>query len=241
MWLYSDKRVVLDLADQPVFVSSNLPLVDDMIKLGVPELSLINWAADFIHEGKIFVDIGANIGSWSVMLGRKGKQGVAFEAMPTCCEYLDLNLQLNKVRHLVTPHPVGIGSPEQAATEKHTALAWDPKGGGLMQDRDLFAKLQGGTVRDWTTEVEMTIHTLDSYQLENVGLIKIDIEGNELNAILGADDTIARCKPFMMFEAWPWEWYDTNRKRLFNYVSSLGYRVLPINGYEQMWLAEPMP
>ena len=87
----------------------------------------------------------------------------------------------------------------------------------------------------------MTIHTLDSYQLENVGLIKIDIEGNELNAILGADDTIARCKPFMMFEAWPWEWYDTNRKRLFNYVSSLGYRVLPINGYEQMWLAEPMP
>ena len=42
--------------------------------------------------------------------------------------------------------------------------------------------------------------TLDSLELNNIDLIKIDIEGNELNVLKGALETIQRNKPIIEFE-----------------------------------------
>ena len=42
---------------------------------------------------------------------------------------------------------------------------------------------------------------LDSYMLENVGAIKIDVEGHEMSVLAGAMDTLTRCGPSMIIEA----------------------------------------
>ncbi len=42
--------------------------------------------------------------------------------------------------------------------------------------------------------------TIDSLKLPYCGLIKLDIEGAEMDALLGALDTIRRCKPVIVIE-----------------------------------------
>jgi hypothetical protein len=42
--------------------------------------------------------------------------------------------------------------------------------------------------------------TLDSFKLEGVSLIKIDVEGHEDEVLSGATDTIANCRPVLVVE-----------------------------------------
>jgi hypothetical protein len=44
------------------------------------------------------------------------------------------------------------------------------------------------------------LRTLDSYALEDVGFVKIDVEGHELAALRGAEQTLRRCRPLVLVE-----------------------------------------
>jgi hypothetical protein len=81
---------------------------------------------------------------------------------------------------------------------------------------------------------EIEIRTLDSFQLDNVGFIKMDIEGNELDCLKGSVETIKRSgNPTIIFES-----NTPNNPELFNYiVKELGYRsVFPITGVNNMFI-----
>jgi len=49
-------------------------------------------------------------------------------------------------------------------------------------------------------KVPVKINTLDSYNFQDVDIIKIDVEGFEYDVLLGATDTIERCKPVVQVE-----------------------------------------
>jgi FkbM family methyltransferase len=49
---------------------------------------------------------------------------------------------------------------------------------------------------------DIRIHTLDSYELEDVALIKIDVEGMEAPVLRGAEQTIRRDQPIIFAEEW---------------------------------------
>jgi FkbM family methyltransferase len=68
---------------------------------------------------------------------------------------------------------------------------------------------------------------LDSLHLEkSPSLIKIDVEGLELNVLKGAVNTLENNNfPPILFEAWRWDWFDKEREELLNYVKYLGYNV----------------
>ena len=42
--------------------------------------------------------------------------------------------------------------------------------------------------------------TIDSLNLDNVGLIKVDTQGNDFSVLKGARKTISRCRPVIVFE-----------------------------------------
>jgi FkbM family methyltransferase len=80
-----------------------------------------------------------------------------------------------------------------------------------------------------------TVNTTDKIQLfpldllafSNVKLIKIDVEGHELEVLKGGIETIkANNYPPIIFEAWTWKpWYQEKRKELFDYLEGLGYEI----------------
>lgn len=93
--------------------------------------------------------------------------------------------------------------------------------------------------------IPVPITTLDSFNLNNIGLIKIDVEGFEKNVIEGAQETLKRNRyPRILFESWrpsrdsEGQSATYLRNELFEYIRSIGYRIVPVNGWDEMFIAE---
>ena len=78
--------------------------------------------------------------------------------------------------------------------------------------------------------VEMPSTRLDEYNLNNIGFIKIDIEGMEYKALKGGIETIKRNNfPPILFELWPVGYNNMTQEKhdqLKNFLEDLGYEIL---------------
>lgn len=54
--------------------------------------------------------------------------------------------------------------------------------------------------KSFTVMNEIEVKTLDSFQLDNITFMKIDVENHENEVLLGARDTILKCKPIICLE-----------------------------------------
>lgn len=72
------------------------------------------------------------------------------------------------------------------------------------------------------TGVSITVEqrTIDSFNLAGVAAVKMDIQGSELSALRGAEQTITRDHPALMLEIENW---DTNRNRIVQLLKTWGY------------------
>jgi FkbM family methyltransferase len=131
---------------------------------------------DYCRPGDLVVDVGANIGEVAIVCSQRvGDTGrvVAFEPHPRIFNYLQGNLALNRCSN-VTARPVALGSG--AATAR-------------MSDdrRDDMNRL--------TTDgaIEIACSTLDAEVPDRpVALLKVDVEGTELQVLRGAAATLRR-------------------------------------------------
>lgn len=90
----------------------------------------------------------------------------------------------------IITHNIGLGEvPGSFQMEHH------PNNAGhnciLTEDR------KGKTNYDLQT---ISVETLDSFNLENVDIIKVDVEGYEFPVIKGSEQTIRRCRPVVQLE-----------------------------------------
>jgi FkbM family methyltransferase len=203
-----------------------------MHQVGIPEASIVNWASNqFSNKEKLFIDGGAHMGVYSIMLADKFKQVHSFEAQRRTYNQLCGNIFLNEKANIY-PHNVALTN--QVKANQLTTLSIVSEDGG------------GSTVCKPHSPVLATervkTKTIDSYHLENVGLIKLDIEGNELSALQGAQFTIERSGyPPIIFEANEDEWYAEQKKELFNYLNENDYNVIEIRPFKNMFAAIKRP
>jgi FkbM family methyltransferase len=164
-------------------------------------------------KGCIAIDIGANVGMWSLALSRYFSRIEAFEPNPKCISCL-------KKSHLknVFPHNVALSS------SKGTYKLNIPIFHGRIIDEQ--ATLNNIAVPHTTNDVP--VHILDEYSYKDVGFIKIDVEGYELEVLKGAKNTITREKPIMVIEI-EQRHISFPMNRVFEYVFSLGYEAFFIN------------
>ena len=92
---------------------------------------------------------------------------------------------------------------------------------------------------DSYTEIESK--TLDSFGIENVGLIKIDVEGMEEKVLRGGLGTIIRNNyPPILFECWNVGYSGMTQEKhdsLFNFLNDLGYEIYQYWGDDETHLA----
>ena len=132
----------------------------------------ITFLREGLREGGTFVDIGANIGLYSVALGnslRASGRVVSIEPNPICVERLRANLRFND---LPTDgvFPVAVGD--------------SPGRGHLIVDHDDLAIAR--TVRDATGgdfEIRTLTAILDQAGVNEIASLKIDVEGFEMAAL----------------------------------------------------------
>ena len=61
-------------------------------------------------------------------------------------------------------------------------------------------------------------------KINKIDFIKIDVEGNELNVIYGATNSIKKFKPIILIEI-EQRVHDFNINKIFDYILELGYKI----------------
>lgn len=148
------------------------------------------------------LDIGANIGCISQALESAGFPVVAFEPQPEVASVLRKNIK-------GTVHNVGLGREFGVGVMPKVYYGEKNNIGGLGIG---FTSIYGS--------YEVPIEPLDSYCLD-VGFIKMDVEGFELEVLHGAVETIKRCRPVMYIE----DDRPANSAELRKFITSLEYTI----------------
>jgi len=134
------------------------------------------------HYNK-FLDVGANIGTYSILFAKKGMEGCAFEPVASNFEALTKNLVLNNLTQQVKVINLALGSHE------HTdVFMFVPDNTGASH----LKSIENNDVKDGR-ETKVKVVTLDSLidqcnfdpEKDKV-FIKIDVEGMEANVLEGA-------------------------------------------------------
>ncbi|MDC3263424.1 FkbM family methyltransferase [Pelagibacterales bacterium] len=169
-----------------------------------PELSLIS---NLVKNNQNSIDIGANLGLFTFFMSRASKHVFAFEPNPYPLENLKGLVDSN-----VTVLPIALGNNDGPVEIKipHHRKGWSSNGASLASK-----EINDGKI------INIQCRKLDSLNIENIGLIKIDVEGFEIEVIRGAKDTILKNKPVMIIENEIVHTKDTNE--LFTTMNEFGY------------------
>jgi hypothetical protein len=76
---------------------------------------------------------------------------------------------------------------------------------------------------------------LDDLELSNVSIMKIDVEGYEMEALAGGLQTILKCKPVIILEIWDRP-PNQNRNSRIETVKKLGYSVQHLGNDDFLFL-----
>lgn len=148
-----------------------------------------------LAPGDTFVDVGANIGWFSVLAGtllRTGGAVHSIEANVENCVLLQRSIADNGLTERVTVHPV-------AASDRTATLVLQRQAGtnGLVND-DAQAVAQVGAHPVQALRLDDLLADLD-----RVDLVKIDIEGSELRAVVGMAELLRGHHPHVLMEFSP--------------------------------------
>jgi FkbM family methyltransferase len=147
------------------------------IYTGLHEFPDMSFLLHFLRTEDLFVDIGANVGSYTILAcSAVGARGVAFEPVPSTYKRLVENMRLNHLDEKVKCINKGVGA--QQGTIAFTS------------DSDTTNHaLASGEQCDNKVTVEVT--TLDTALAgEHPSLIKIDVEGYETPVLEGAREIL---------------------------------------------------
>lgn len=129
-----------------------------------------------IRPGTVVVDIGANIGCFSLLAAQKASHVLAYEPFPTNIEILRENVTLNDANN-VEVFPVAVGG------KKGESVLFIP-------DNDSFVGRVSLHPGRGTRTIECACITLDQVvmdnQLDKIDLLKIDCQGAEYEILYGA-------------------------------------------------------
>lgn len=200
------------------------------------ERNLVDWARELAPSSKQFVDCGAHMGSWTLVMAAHFREVHAFEPQRLVFQQLCGNAALNGLTN-VFAYNTGLD-----AESGRLALHRPGVDRGSSSARpDVVARFQ---VDGIPTSLEyIPVTTLDSFSetLDDVGLIKIDVEGLELRVLQGAVKVLQRNNlPKVLFECWSNDWYQDAKRKLLAFLDNLGYRVVSVSGYADMLLAEAL-
>ena len=174
----------------------------------------------------IVLDIGANLGTFSIPLAKKVPKHKyhAFEPQRIISYQLCANIIINSLENVYTYElalsnentSVDLVMPDYTAETNIGAFSVDKE----VRENEYECKTEGA-------KEPLVVFTLDSGMHKNVRLIKIDVEGHELEVIKGGIKTIKKNNyPPIIFEAWTWKpWFEPKRKALFEYLEGHGYEI----------------
>ncbi len=174
-------------------------------------------AAVDLRGGCTAIDVGAFVGDTTVALAVTGAHVIAFEPFLDAFVCMLYNTQGLRVRAI--NRPAGNGERVELVTERY---------GGAGHNHGMRSVIPSDAA-----DSVLTVR-IDELELPACSLIKIDCEGSEIPTLIGAKETIARCRPFLYVEMFKegLAWRGYTPEQLEAQIRSMGYNL-------EMWGEPP--
>lgn len=173
-------------------------------------------------SGQVVYEIGAFQGLLTLFFSGRAREVIAYEPNPSSYRRVLENLRLNgrtnaRVRHLA------VGEREGTLTLLCDALM----PGGTSGDPALAEQIRGSSPSARVIDVPVVTldHDIAAHALPEPDFVKIDIEGMELPALRGMQDTLERARPALYLEMHgaTMEHKERNVRSIVEYLRSRGY------------------
>lgn len=176
-------------------------------------------AVSHCRRRRTVIDGGAHVGMWSRTFAGMFDRVIAFEPSPDTFECLLYNIDAANVE-----------CRNQALGAKPGKIRMTLAGfEGTLRERNSGARYvaEGGNIDRVT---------VDSLELDDLDLLKMDIEGSEVEALKGARETLLRCRPVVLFEGkneWIRRGFKEDAPQRF--LTSLGAEKFDRVGVDEIW------
>ena len=156
-------------------VSKGMAGATNNIYTGLYDFEDMGFVLHFLRSEDLFVDIGANVGSYTILASAvKKAKSISIEPVPSTFQCLKNNILINDINESVKLLNVGLGSKE--SIQKYTSSS-GPANHIVTKKEE--------------TGIEIPTKSLDSLLGEvSPVLLKIDVEGYETEVLLGAEGTL---------------------------------------------------
>jgi FkbM family methyltransferase len=199
---------------------------------GVHEWEELQFCLRYLRPGDHFVDVGANVGVFSTLVGTRipGVRITAVEPFPPVREDLLANLALNEL---------DVDVVESALSNAAGEATFE------VLDRDVLNRLAPGDGGSGTTGITVPVTTLDELVGDDPpALIKIDVEGSELLVMKGArrllSDPVA--SPVLLFEhAGYCTHFGITPAEVRAFLQEVGYSIYLLDGGLSPWHSDDLP
>lgn len=143
---------------------------------GLHEVDDMAFVLHVLRNNDLFVDIGANIGSYSILSSVTGANVVAVEPIPSTFFNLEQNICLNRLEGIIGSDCIGVSAS-----------------GGVLRftsGRDCVNHVLADG-EEATDAIEVTVTTLDQLLGDRKpAVIKIDVEGHEKSVLMGGGEVL---------------------------------------------------
>ena len=163
-------------------------------------------ALKYVNHWRNCIDIGSNVGMWTRELAQKFEQVYCFEPNPNFIECFNKNITESNVKLF----ELGLSNKEHTASQEFNSTVITNTPGNVQ------------------------CRTLDSFNLNNIDFIKIDVDGFEVEVLKGAENTIKRNNPVINVEM-----KDRKRpgtcKRIKRILLRLNYNFIKRTKSDEIW------
>jgi len=170
------------------------------------------------------IDAGAHIGTTSMLMSEVltiGNTIYSFE--PIFNNILLKNINDNNLINDVILYPCGLGNSNYNIQIPTINLNDSINFGGTS--------IVDSKINDNNSEkINISICSLDDFQLKNVSIIKIDVENMEIEVLEGAIELINKCRPTILIETF--DYLRLTTSAVFYKMVQMGYKIYPI---EEGW------
>jgi FkbM family methyltransferase len=182
-----------------------------------------------VAPGDVVLDVGANLGAYTLLFAEwTGPSGHvhAFEPAPEARRGLTRHVEINGLQHRVTIRAEAVSAADGTARFRAA---------GLHGDNRLTSTREESSIEIATTSIDAVCATLD----RPPRLVKIDVEGAELDVLKGARHTIAaagdRLKIYIEMHPHLWSSVGASREALEAELDRQRLTVERLDGSADVW------
>tara|TARA_B100001093_G_C26314101_1_gene794805 strand:+ start:72 stop:611 length:540 start_codon:yes stop_codon:yes gene_type:complete len=160
-----------------------------------------DWAMPYVKQFRTYIDIGAHDGDTCIDLVNTFQRVYAFEPNPE---------SIKAIPDTIKKFPFALGN------KKEELVLTIPDNGYNNNKHGSIVRHQSG-IRQYSVSVK----TLDGFEFKEVDLIKIDVEGMELQVLEGSMQTLMKWRPVVLFE----NKRSRYNKKLVDFFNEISYTI----------------